>query len=86
MNTITFTAPRIKDRLAAIRKGGGRVIVVDPRRTETAKAFENVAIRPDTDAWLLLAMLRVSLRDGLVAVRDRAVATGVGPRRVRAVS
>ena len=44
---------------------GGRVVVVDPRRTETAKAFEHVAVRPDGDAWLLLAMLHVIFGEGL---------------------
>ena len=35
----------------------GRVVVVDPRRTETARQFEHVPVRPDSDAWLLLSML-----------------------------
>src|SRR3546814_12667907 len=40
----------------AIHERGG-VVVVDPRRTETARRFEHVAVRPDSDAWLLAAML-----------------------------
>jgi anaerobic selenocysteine-containing dehydrogenase len=54
-----LTAPRIKDDLHGIVKRGGRVVVVDPRRSETATAFEHVGIRPDTDAWLLLSLLHV---------------------------
>jgi hypothetical protein len=48
---------------------GGRVVVVDPRRTETARAFEHVAVRPDGDAWQLLALLNVIFEEGL---EDRA--------------
>jgi anaerobic selenocysteine-containing dehydrogenase len=60
-----LTAPRIKDQLHAIVARGGRVIAVDPRRTETARAFEHVATQPDSDAWLLLAMLQVLFAEGL---------------------
>lgn len=54
-----LTAPRIKDELHGIVARGGRVVVVDPRRSETARAFEHVVIRPDADAWLLLSLLQV---------------------------
>lgn len=57
--------PRVKDDLSAIAKRGGRVIVVDPRRTETAAAYEHVAVRPDSDAWLMLSLLHVVFADGL---------------------
>jgi formate dehydrogenase len=60
-----LTAPRIKDELHGIVARGGRVVVVDPRRSETAQAFEHVAIRPDTDAWLLLSVLNVIFNEGL---------------------
>jgi len=58
-------APRIKDDLADIVRRGGRVVVVDPRRTETARQYEHVQGRPDSDAWLLLSMLQVVFADGL---------------------
>jgi anaerobic selenocysteine-containing dehydrogenase len=61
-----LTAPRIKDRMHDIVKRGGRVVVVDPRRTETAAAFEWLGIVPDTDAFLLLSVLQVMIGDGLV--------------------
>jgi formate dehydrogenase len=60
-----LTAPRIKDELHGIVARGGRVVVVDPRRSETASAFEHVAIRPDTDAWLLLSLLQAIFDEGL---------------------
>ncbi|OBG88793.1 formate dehydrogenase [Mycobacterium sp. E802] len=58
-------APRIKDDLSAIKKRGGRVVVVDPRRTETARAHEHLAVRPDSDSWLLLSMLHVIFGENL---------------------
>jgi anaerobic selenocysteine-containing dehydrogenase len=60
-----MTAPRVKDQLNAIVERGGRVIAVDPRRSETARAFEHVPVNPDTDAWLLLSMLNVIFDEGL---------------------
>ena len=60
-----LTAPRVKNQLHALVDRGGRVVVVDPRRTETARQFEHVPIVPDTDAWLLLAMLHTIFDEGL---------------------
>lgn len=51
--------PRIREHLTDIVDRGGRVFVVDPRRTETAKAFEHVALRAGTDAHFLLSILNV---------------------------
>ncbi len=61
-----LTVPRIKDRMHDIVKRGGRVVVVDPRRTETAAAFEWLGIVPDTDALFLLSLLQVMFDDDLV--------------------
>jgi formate dehydrogenase len=58
-------AGNMRDKLHAITNRGGRVVVVDPRRTETARAFEHVAVRPDADAWLLLGMLHVIFAERL---------------------
>jgi anaerobic selenocysteine-containing dehydrogenase len=60
-----LTAPRVRDQLRAIVDRGGRVVVVDPRRTETARQFEHVPVTPDTDAWLLLSLLNVVFAEGL---------------------
>jgi anaerobic selenocysteine-containing dehydrogenase len=54
-------------RLRAIRSRGGRVVVIDPRRTETADlAGEHLAIRPGADALLFAAMLQVIFAERLV--------------------
>jgi anaerobic selenocysteine-containing dehydrogenase len=60
-----MSAPRVREQLHAITTRGGRVVVVDPRRSETAQAFEHVAVNPDTDAWLLLSLLEVIFGEGL---------------------
>jgi anaerobic selenocysteine-containing dehydrogenase len=61
-NGSVMTAPDVRARLRAVRARGGKVVVVDPRRTETAKeADEHVSIRPGGDAALLLAMAQVLL-------------------------
>ena len=60
-----LTAPRIREQLHEIVGRGGRVVVVDPRRSETARQFEHVAVTPDTDAWLLLSIVQVIFAEGL---------------------
>ncbi len=61
-----LTVPRIKDRMHDIVKRGGRVLVVDPRKTETAAQFEWLGIVPDGDAYLLLSLLHVMFGESLV--------------------
>jgi anaerobic selenocysteine-containing dehydrogenase len=60
-----LTAPRIRERMHAVVKRGGRVIVIDPRKTETAAQFEWLGITPDTDALLLLSLLQVMFAENL---------------------
>lgn len=60
-----LTAPRMRHDLDAIAKRG-RVVVIDPRRTETAKRYEHIPIQPDNDLWLHSAMLRVMIEAGTV--------------------
>ncbi|MGG7574793.1 molybdopterin oxidoreductase family protein [Streptomyces sirii] len=67
------TAPDFPGRIRALRRRGGRLTVIDPRRTRTAKlADEHLAIRPGTDALLLFAMVRVLFEEGLVDLGERA--------------
>ncbi|MET9592428.1 molybdopterin oxidoreductase family protein [Streptomyces sp. NPDC006516] len=60
------TAPDFPGKLKALRKRGGTLTVVDPRRTRTARlADRHAAIRPGTDALLLAALTQVLLEEKL---------------------
>ena len=80
VSQMSFVAmPRALERLKAIAARGGRVVFVNPRRTETAQAVgEQQFIRPDTDAFLLMAMLRVIFDEEL---EDRAACKRLEARR-----
>ncbi|MCA9650799.1 MAG: molybdopterin-dependent oxidoreductase [Myxococcales bacterium] len=66
-NGSIMSAPDVKRRLGEIQARGGRVVVIDPRRSETARvADEHLFIRPGADAWLLLAMVHVLFDEDLV--------------------
>ena len=57
-NGSMMTVPDVANRLKAIQKRGGKFIVIDPRKTETAKiADQHIFIKPATDVYLLLAIL-----------------------------
>src|SRR3954454_2438151 len=60
-----LSAPRVREQLLDVEARGGRVVVVDPRATETARQFEHLPVRPDSDAWLLLSLLNVIFEEGL---------------------
>jgi len=65
-NGSMMTAPGISKRLKAIRKRGGQLVVVDPRRTETAEISDlHLFIRPGSDVFMLLAMLQVVFSENL---------------------
>ncbi|XBB68469.1 molybdopterin-dependent oxidoreductase [Nocardioides sp. WV_118_6] len=65
-NGSLMTVPDFPGRLRELRARGGRMVVLDPRRTETAKvADEHHFVRPGTDAWVLLALLHVLFAEGL---------------------
>jgi anaerobic selenocysteine-containing dehydrogenase len=69
-NGSLMTAPDVGARLKAIRARGGKLIVVDPRRSETAAiADDHLAILPGGDAYLLLAMLHTLFAEGLTNLR-----------------
>jgi len=61
--SLIFT-PRVRHQLDAVAARGG-VVVVDPRCSETAARYEHVAIEPNSDCWLMLAMLRTLAEEGL---------------------
>ena len=97
-NGSLMTAPDAAKRLKEIRARGGRVVVIDPRRTETAAlADRHHFIRPGGDAYLLLALLQVIFADGLERIGRvgtftegvdslRAIVRDWTPERVEAVT
>ena len=59
-NGSMMTAPNIVNRLKALQQRGGQLVVIDPRRSETASmANEHIFIKPGTDALLLMAIIHV---------------------------
>ncbi|BBX00185.1 dehydrogenase [Mycolicibacterium moriokaense] len=88
------TAPDFGGKLRALRKRGGKLVVIDPARTRTAElADRHIAPRPGTDPALMLAVVHVLFDEGLVdlgTVADhvngvddvRAAATDFGPDAV----
>lgn len=68
-NGSIMSVPDVANRLKAIQRRGGKVVVIDPRFTETAaKADEHYFIRPGTDAFLLLAMIQTVFAENLIAL------------------
>ncbi len=65
-NGSIMTVPDVEKRLKAIQARGGKVVVIDPRRSETAAiADQHVFIRPGGDAALLLGVLHTLFAEGL---------------------
>ncbi|MCV2360464.1 molybdopterin-dependent oxidoreductase [Paucibacter sp. TC2R-5] len=66
-NGSLWTVPDYRGKAKAMRARGGRIVVVDPRRSETAAAAdEHLAIRPNGDVFMLLAMVNTLFSEGLV--------------------
>jgi len=66
-NGSLMTAPGVPRRLEALQARGGTVVVIDPRRTETAEMADwHLPIKPDGDAWLMFALVHVLFAEGLV--------------------
>lgn len=69
-NGSMMTAPNVLGRMKAIQKRGGKVVVIDPRRTRTAKiADQHLFIRPEKDALLLLALIHCVFSTDKVKLR-----------------
>ncbi len=72
-NGSMWTVPDVPARIAELRRRGGRLVVVDPRRSRTAaRADQHLAIRPGTDALLLAAMAHTLFAEDLVDLGDVA--------------
>ncbi len=66
-NGSLMSVPDFRGRVKSLKARGGRMVVIDPRRTETAKiADEFHFIRPGTDALLMMAMVRTLFEEHLV--------------------
>jgi anaerobic selenocysteine-containing dehydrogenase len=68
-NGSLLTAPDMPGRLRALRRRGGRLVVIDPRRSQTAEhADEHHFIRPGTDAAFLLGIVHTLFDENLVSL------------------
>jgi anaerobic selenocysteine-containing dehydrogenase len=66
-NGSLWTVPDFRGKAKALRARGGRLVVIDPRRTETAQAADrHLFIRPGADVFLLAAMVNVLCEEKLV--------------------
>lgn len=65
-NGSIWTVPDVRKRIKELKARGGKLVVIDPRRTETAGlASEHHFIQPGTDALFLLALLQTVFSEGL---------------------
>ncbi len=72
-NGSIMTAPNMRQKIKDIKARNGKVVVIDPRRTETAElSSEHHFIRPATDVLLLLAMLNEIYAQGFDKLNNRA--------------
>ncbi|MEE8580735.1 MAG: molybdopterin-dependent oxidoreductase [Myxococcota bacterium] len=68
-NGSLMTAPDLPARLRALRERGGKIVVVDPRRSETARqADQHIFILPGSDAYFLFALVHTLFEEKLVAL------------------
>ena len=66
-NGSLMTSPDVIRRLEAIKRRGGKIVLIDPRRTETARvASEHHFIKPSSDALFLLAIVHTLFAEALV--------------------
>jgi anaerobic selenocysteine-containing dehydrogenase len=65
-NGSVWTVPDFRNRVKDLQARGGELIVIDPRRSETAKiADRHIFVRPGSDAFLLIALLKTMKAKGL---------------------
>jgi anaerobic selenocysteine-containing dehydrogenase len=65
-NGSIMTVPDIKKRISALQARNGKLVVIDPRRSETARlANEHIFIRPGSDVYFLLALLNTLFKSGM---------------------
>lgn len=75
-NGSLMTAPDVINRLENIKKRGGKIVLVDPRKTETARvASEHFFIKPASDVYFLLALVNILFSENLVNLKRLAEIT-----------
>ena len=66
-NGSLMTAPDVINRLEEIKKRGGKIVLLDPRKTETARvASEHHFVKPSADVYFLLAVIKVLFAENLI--------------------
>ncbi|PWF48285.1 molybdopterin-dependent oxidoreductase [Massilia glaciei] len=95
-NGSLWTVPDFRGKARALRERGGRIVVLDPRRSETAEVADaHHFIRPGADVFLLLGMVHTLFDEGLVRLgrlgrhvngleQLEAAVRGYAPERVAA--
>jgi anaerobic selenocysteine-containing dehydrogenase len=69
-NGSMWTVPNFRGRHLAMKKRGGRMIVVDPKKTQSARAADkHLTIRPGTDVFFFFSILATLFDEDLVAPR-----------------
>ncbi len=96
-NGSMMTVPNFPRRLRALQERGGKMIVIDPRKSETAlKADAHHFIQPGTDVFLLLAMLHIIFKEDRVQLGElekhikgldkvRKIVQNFSPERVESI-
>lgn len=65
-----FSAPGFKDKIKALHERGGKFILIDPRKTETAAiADQHLFIRPGSDVYLLASLINVCFEKGFANLK-----------------
>jgi anaerobic selenocysteine-containing dehydrogenase len=86
-NGSLMTAPDFRGRIKKLRDRGGKVVVVDPRRSRTAEAAdEHLFIRPGGDALFCFALVNTLFDEGLVAPGDHLDGLLAGLEQVEAAA
>jgi anaerobic selenocysteine-containing dehydrogenase len=86
-NGSLMTAPNFGERLKLLKKRG-KLVVIDPRKTKTAKlADEYLPIRPGTDALFLFSIINVLFEEGLTNPGSlEAITSGINDVRKASAS
>ncbi len=72
-NGSMWTVPDFRGKAKALQARGGKLVVIDPRKTETASVADaHHFIRPNSDVFLLAAMVNTLFAEGLVKLGNVA--------------